>query len=495
MSFVTNQQLQKLRCLKCRKYLSYFPIYQSYDQQGCICGRCSVEGNVERNTIYEEVTTIQKFPCCYDVSGCLDSLYPDEVPIHEKFCKFRTYDCPSNTTSKCKWRGLVKDMWDHFQRHHAIYTIKNNEFEIDLVGNYSENYLLNVEDELYIVNQSNSRSNSFSCNVSYIGCNINSQSYSYKLTFTNMRNRLNNFAISEKLGEGINLDRTFITESLGNPSIVLVRIQIVTQEDNENHFEEVQWELLEELECSYCLEFLLPPVQQCITGHSICSNCKMTQSVCPTCTKDFKDTVNITLGKLIDHLVYPCKNEGCNFTCKAKDISEHYSKCIYGKFKCPLHDYENCSEEIYYTGLYDHILTNHYENLLEMDTVSVPFKIYHEENETEPGDDDKNLNEDCFILRYDFRLFKLHYKYENGMFQWEMQLIGSTNEDKKYDFEVDVVDNRRNQRIFFKRECSTLSSKTEAFAEDRSFIYIDIDQVHSMIDEELIYSVRILPKS
>lgn len=494
MSSIPSPRFQTLRCLKCQKYLSYFPIYQRFHPQGSICGRCPIETGLERNVIYEEVALVQKFPCCYDENGCLENLYPTEVPIHEEICRFRTYDCPFNGSIKCNWTGVVKNLWDHFKVRHAIYTIQSNRFQVDLVGNYNENYLLNFEEELYIVNQSNSKGNIFSCNVFYLGSNTNARNYIYKITFQNASKEEIEYVVCKKLEEETSLKRDFIIKTLKNPSIIVAYIQIAKlEDDNEDQFEEVQWELLNELECSCCFEYMLPPIRQCITGHSICSKCKESQSVCPTCTKDFKDTVNITLGKLIEHLTYPCKNEGCKFTCKAKDIEMHQANCPHSKFKCPLHDYENCNQEIPYVKLYDHILDSHYENLLEMDTISIPFKHY-DEDESE-AEEDENIAEDCFILRYDFRLFKLHYRYEGGMFLWEMQLIGTIVKDEKYEFEIDVKNNITKQRVCFRRECTTLSDKDEAFAGHRSFINIELNQIYDMIDEEFTYSVRILCNS
>lgn len=385
----------------------------------------------------------------------------------------------------------MKDIWDHFNQQHTTHTIKDDRFEVDFVAIYNENYMLNVDEELYIVNQDNSKNNKFSCNVFYIGSNIRAKNYIYKLTFQDKSNK-GNYAVSKNLEEETVVERDFIMKTFEDPSVVLAQIQVVKPDNNsEDQYEKVEWELMRELECICCLEYMLPPVQQCMTGHSICSKCKPTQSVCPACKAEFKDTVNLSLGNLIQHIVYPCKNNsgGCKFTCKAKYIREHEASCTYSKFKCPLNDYENCEEEMSYIKLHDHILNKHSENLLELDTICIPFKRFYD-----GGEDNENIKEDCLILKYDFHLFKLHYKYENGVFRWEMQLIGTSAEDEKYDFEIDATDLVSKQRVTFKKECGVFTDKVGAFVDDKLFISINLKQIGYMIFDEFAYSVRILPK-
>lgn len=54
---------------------------------------------------------------------------------------------------------------------------------------------------------------------------------------------------------------------------------------------------------------------------------------------EIKNTKNFALAQIINHILYPCKHDRCNFVAKAKDIKQHETTCIWGPFECPLSDY------------------------------------------------------------------------------------------------------------------------------------------------------------
>lgn len=84
---------------------------------------------------------------------------------------------------------------------------------------------------------------------------------------------------------------------------------------------------------------MVPPIHQCVTGHSICVKCKEDVKECPACKKEIGNTQNFALAQLINYITYPCKHDRCTFTAKARDIKQHEATCVYGPFKCPLKEY------------------------------------------------------------------------------------------------------------------------------------------------------------
>lgn len=491
MSFVPSQSLTKLICANCKKYLSHFPIYL-HPNEGSFCGRCPKpdEPNTARNEIYESIALTQKFPCCYSSNGCTENLTPHKIPQHEKHCPFMKCDCPAFVSTSCKWRGFTKDLHDHFSEKHPTYFLADGQFELDFISSYIENCLLPFGEDIFIVCRTNdTKANIFSCTVSYLGSNPLANDYVYKLILENER-KSHAHVISKKLNDKADIVVDGIRDVLNNPSSIIATIQILehaeTIEDNGNEEDDenglVDYELMKELECTVCFEYMLPPIYQCLTGHSLCLTCKTSVESCPTCREEFKNTQNFTLAQVINHLTYPCKNKRCKFTTKAKDIRKHEATCIFGPVKCPLEEYEDCYEEIIFSDIYDHIMNCHSENLLEIETVYVPFELGQDQDD-----------EDCYILKHGFRLFKLHYKYQEREFFWAMQLIGPAEESGKYKFEIDILDNSgRNQRVYFKSICSPLSNKNDAFNEDKYYIYIHYSQIQSMITQDFTYRVRIL---
>jgi E3 ubiquitin-protein ligase SIAH1 len=101
--------------------------------------------------------------------------------------------------------------------------------------------------------------------------------------------------------------------------------------------ESLDWDLLNELECPVCVEYMASPIKMCENGHNICSSCKSRVSVCPTCKGEFITARNITLEKITAIAIYPCKNReaGCAETFTVQDKTTHQTECLYQRTECP----------------------------------------------------------------------------------------------------------------------------------------------------------------
>ena len=100
---------------------------------------------------------------------------------------------------------------------------------------------------------------------------------------------------------------------------------------------QLDWQLLEELECPVCLEYMSSPINMCENGHSICGGCKESLSECPSCRGRFIKVRNITLEKLADTALYPCKNKeaGCQETFTLENRCNHLAECLFHSKECP----------------------------------------------------------------------------------------------------------------------------------------------------------------
>ncbi|PSN42266.1 hypothetical protein C0J52_20416 [Blattella germanica] len=99
-------------------------------------------------------------------------------------------------------------------------------------------------------------------------------------------------------------------------------------------------DLMLELECPVCLEYLTPPIVICENGHSICNACKNKLTRCPNCRKPFLNVRNLALESLTRAVVptaekpvvvektYKCpfaqiSNEDCSWNGKLKNMKKH----------------------------------------------------------------------------------------------------------------------------------------------------------------------------
>ena len=110
-------------------------------------------------------------------------------------------------------------------------------------------------------------------------------------------------------------------------------------------------EILNNLECPVCYEYITPPVKQCLKGHLVCNECfpklKASQDdpkpfegpCCPTCRGEMSQERNNAVEKIALLLKYPCRylNFGCEETNKLSEKDEHEKNCQYSLFQCPFH--------------------------------------------------------------------------------------------------------------------------------------------------------------
>ena len=100
---------------------------------------------------------------------------------------------------------------------------------------------------------------------------------------------------------------------------------------------QLDWELLEELECPVCLEYMASPIKMCENGHNICGGCKERLAECPSCRGTFINVRNIALEKFATSAVYPCKNKeaGCEETFALENRGNHLAECLFRRNGCP----------------------------------------------------------------------------------------------------------------------------------------------------------------
>jgi E3 ubiquitin-protein ligase SIAH1 len=123
--------------------------------------------------------------------------------------------------------------------------------------------------------------------------------------------------------------------------------------------------LLKELECPVCLEYIMPPIAMCENGHSICTTCRQKLLICPTCRQPFSDAKCLALENLARRIKYPCKFRelGCEESFLMQNIASHQADCPYKPFKCPFSIMKNykCPWEGHMSEIEDHIKSNHTE--------------------------------------------------------------------------------------------------------------------------------------
>lgn len=92
LEHVTEEQLEKLKCVSCEAYLSNVPVFTLIDGKS-VCHRCYYSNGPPissiRNLAYETIASSFIFPCIYRFRGCTIRLkYGREMWNHEHECAY-----------------------------------------------------------------------------------------------------------------------------------------------------------------------------------------------------------------------------------------------------------------------------------------------------------------------------------------------------------------------------------------------------------------------
>ncbi|XP_066157100.1 uncharacterized protein [Euwallacea fornicatus] len=408
-SFTDTEKLEKdLTCNVCSRYLNVVPIIFS-ENLGSICGRCNTGatlrgiGATQRQQSYEQLIKHLTFPCANKIFGCLEVVKFDYVLTHEKNCRYQCVSCPLSykhlfPEKNCHWKGNSKLLLEHLKVHHEEF-LDPPQFEWPEKGK-NKIFFTYVGKQVIIIVIKHEREGRFSNLLMINGTDLESQCFRYQLELSDedknnsillRRGRLE--PISEFLDFLSRPDKTLevdidqMSEMLQNPQKIFAKFGIVKKPkkeiiqimgvqnadsfvvDNSNikigkekntHLDE---EMLSELECPICSEFMVPPIYICPTGHSVCSVCKVKVNMCPSCRSPFGNGRNFTLEKLTLKVKYPCRHRdiGCGFVSTSENIKNHEKICDLAENPCIL----RCGWKGLTSALYNHFLEHHKTQILK----------------------------------------------------------------------------------------------------------------------------------
>ena len=187
--------------------------------------------------------------------------------------------------------------------------------------------------------------------------------------------------------------------------------------DMEDLLRALDQDLLKNLECPVCMQYMVPPIKLCTNGHNICNKCKGTVQRCPTCRAEFSEIRNVALENIAGSQLYPCVNRqrGCLELFSIEHIAEHRAVCVHEKIKCPFKLNNNCSWNGFKSNLKKHAKAAHVGYFFESSSRSSVFE-------------DRIMTFfSCFS-----KLFVQYKRIRDGRFYCAVQLIGTSKEASKY---------------------------------------------------------------
>ncbi|XP_046992132.1 E3 ubiquitin-protein ligase sina-like isoform X1 [Schistocerca americana] len=124
-------------------------------------------------------------------------------------------------------------------------------------------------------------------------------------------------------------------------------------------------EVMKELECPVCLDFMYENIRMCEAGHNICFGCSDKLNTCPLCRKNMLvGTRNRALEKMASRMTFPCRyhTAGCSESYPATLLSQHLLVCPRRPYSCAV-DAANCNWKGQLHQMVSHLQEEHHEQL------------------------------------------------------------------------------------------------------------------------------------
>lgn len=199
-------------------------------------------------------------------------------------------------------------------------------------------------------------------------------------------------------------------------------------------------DLLSELECPICTNFILPPILQCETGHSYCSTCFAKLKNCPQCFAPKTKSRCFTLEHVVQKLTFPCKfkDDGCQVLARGSQIKDHERVCEFVGRRCPLRFNNDCP------------WTGPFREMRKHCTGSHPTNIYFENRQ--------DLVSSGFGVDYINRFYVILFMVYDELFRctWDLNNESGIMRFSVYNLRKPQIEDRFWYRVSFYDESSNL---------------------------------------
>lgn len=236
-------------------------------------------------------------------------------------------------------------------------------------------------------------------------------------------------------------------------------------------------DLMDELQCSVCSMLMLPPIVQCVNGHSVCVFCRVSVNLCKICNGVVTDARNFALENLSSKMVYHCKNanEGCNVKLSLDKKLEHEQICsVYSVF-C---EYHKC---LWKGKVFD--LSAHWKSKKNM--------VVFTESKVQKG---KLYHSGTFVNLMSFggKLFWMKCYMDRSNVSWVVQSIEKEVDPDVYFFEIEVFKkDDSKKKLLMSQYCSGLQMGWSSRIFESGFTLSKDYLRRYAVDNEILYRTTI----
>ncbi|XP_077312062.1 E3 ubiquitin-protein ligase SIAH1-like [Lithobates pipiens] len=197
-------------------------------------------------------------------------------------------------------------------------------------------------------------------------------------------------------------------------------------------------DLLSLFECPVCLDYVIPPILQCQSGHLVCSNCCPRLTCCPICLGPLGSIHCLMMDKVADSVLFTCKYEcsDCTERLPRAEKSDHEKLCEFQPCSCP-HPGVSCKWQGSLDAVMPHLVHQH--KLITLQEEEIVFNA----NVNIPGTGTWAVIQSCFGLHFMFVLKKPEECNCHQQLFAIVQLIGTRNQAENFAYRLALNSHHR----------------------------------------------------
>ncbi|VDN97266.1 unnamed protein product [Rodentolepis nana] len=196
-------------------------------------------------------------------------------------------------------------------------------------------------------------------------------------------------------------------------------------------------DLVSLFECPVCMDFALPPILQCQSGHIVCASCRSKLSSCPTCRGNLENIRNLAMEKLAATILFPCKYAvtGCTETFHYTAKAEHEAICEHRPYSCPCPG-TSCK----WLGQLDQVMPHLLQSHKSITTLQGEDIVFLATDITLPGAVDWVMMQSCFGHYF---MLVLEKQERVSSFFALVLLIGTKKQADQFVYKLDLTASKR----------------------------------------------------
>lgn len=222
--------------------------------------------------------------------------------------------------------------------------------------------------------------------------------------------------------------------------------------------------LLRELECPVCHEYMLPPIYLCVNGHPLCDICRKKLITCPQGSCNLGTVRCLQLENISSFTPLPCKyiNEGCEVKILTTEKQSHESECIFAPIVC-----KSCSTVVTAGELEVH-WEQYHSPIIEQDYVINTVS--------------KQINA-CSVklIKVHNTRFWLVCQLRNSIVSWFVATIDKSVAPQDFYYEIEISKQNSKMKIILVNECASTTTD-----EQGNCSFITSHYLHNFGGDDLI---------